>query len=239
MIIRNNAFRLFFLILLLFSFPLCAADSSVAVSATGRASVRPDMVEFDILLTDTASSAALATGRTAEKYRKVQDALRSEGIDVADATSRSFGVRQEWEWENTTRRRVFRGYTSTHVLHVTVRKTGQAGSVIDASVKAGADEIQSIAFTSSRYDEVRRAALADAVRNARHDASVMADAAGVSLGTLLDIQTGSSPGYPVRELDAAPVQKLMAAPSPTEVAPGELEVRAQVFCRWALSRESR
>jgi len=224
------------LLLLFFSLPLSAADSSVAVSSTGSASIRPDMVEFTVLLTDTAPSASEATGRTAEKYRRVQDALRTQGVLAEDASSVSYGVRQQWEWDNASRRRVFKGYTSTHMLHVTVRRLENAGRVIDSSVKAGADEIQGIVFTSSRNEEVRRAALADAVRQARTDAEVMAKAANVSLGVLLDLQTAFSPFYPVGEFDAMPVRKLEAASPSTEVSPGTLVVKAKVFCRWALSR---
>ena len=68
------------------------------------------------------------------------------------------------------------------------------GRAIDAAVQAGADEVQSITFSSSRYEALRQQALAVAVGNARRDAEIMARAAGGRLGQLIEVSV-SQPVY--------------------------------------------
>ncbi|MBF0585719.1 SIMPL domain-containing protein [Prosthecochloris sp. N3] len=223
------------LMILVLALPLRAAEPSVSVSAQGHASAVPDMVEFDVRLQDTAPSAARALALTAEKYSRVRAALRGSGVSDDDAVSRSFSVREKREWDNERKIRVFKGYTATHDLKVTVRRKDRAGAVIDAVAGAGADGISGIRFTSSRYDELQSEALADAVAAARSDAEVMARAAGVSLGRLIGMQTAAPRSYPVRDQVSFAVEKL-AAPAPvTEIQPGELDVTVQVYCSWELS----
>ena len=227
-------------VLLAFVLPLYAADSSVSVSAQGTVSVKPDMAEFQVRLIDTAPTAEQATALTAKKYRSVQQALRKSGVSAEDAVTQSFTVRQEWEWNSASRKKVFKGYTATHTLKVTVRNLADAGRVIDASVRAGADEIPVIGFASSKYEAKRREALSKAVDNAKKDARVMAAAAGMSLGTLLEMQTGTSPVYPLqRNMVQGMGEKALAAPVPTEISPGEQDVKVSVYCRWSLVRKNR
>lgn len=218
----------------LFSMPAFAADPSISVSAKGTASAMPDMAEFQVRLQATAPRAADALERTASTYQRLRSALLEEGIAERDAVSSSISVAQEWEWNNATKKREFKGYTANHLLHVTVRKLADAGRIIDAAARAGADEISGIRFTSSRYEELYRQALADAVGNAREKADVMAEAAGVSRGRLLDMQSGAMPVMPVRDNVAYEAVRSLASSPPTEVVPGELDVTAHVSCRWSI-----
>lgn len=237
---KSLASLVFSVVLLVFALPLYAVDSSVSVSARGTVSVKPDIAEFQVRLIDTAPTAEQATALTAKKYRLVQQALRKSGVSAEDAVTQSFTVRQEWEWNSASRKRVFKGYTATHALKVTVRNLADAGRVIDASVRAGADEIPVIGFASSKYEAKRREALSKAVDNAKKDARVMAAAAGMSLGTLLEMQTGTSPVYPLqRNMVQGMGEKALAAPVPTEISPGEQDVKVSVYCRWSLVRKNR
>lgn len=225
----------FSVVLLVFALPLHAVEPSVSVSARGTVSVKPDIAGLQIRLVSTARTAEQATALTAKKYRSVQQALRNSGVSAGDAVTHSYTVRQEWEWNNTSRKRVFKGYAATHVLKVTVRKLDNTGRVIDAAVQAGADGIPVIGFSSSGYKEKRRDALADAVRNARKDAEAMASAAGMSLGVLQEMHSGAAPVYPVRDMMRSMGEKAVAASVPTEISPGEQDISVTVNCTWSLA----
>ena len=220
--------------LLAFALPLYAADPAVAVSAQGTVSVKPDMAELQIQLIDSARTAEQSATLSAEKHRAVQQALKNAGVGVGDATTQFFTVRQKWDWNSSTRKRVFKGYTTTHVLQVTVKNLANVGRVIDVSVQAGADEISAIKFTSSKYEEKRREALAKAVENAKKDARVMAMASGMSLGKLLDMQHTVAPVYPLQGMVQGRAEKSMSVSVPTEILPGEQDVKVSVHCRWSL-----
>src|SRR6185312_7080309 len=81
------------------------------------------------------------------------------------------------------------GYIVTNTVRADVRRLDDVAKLIDASLAKGANEISSLQFYSSKADSVRRAALAIAVADARADAVALAQAAGASLGPLLEMST--------------------------------------------------
>ncbi len=212
------------------SLPLCAEESQIVVSASGKVSVKPDMAEFGVVLQSDAKSAEKAAAETAEKYRRVQAALRSATVPLGDAPTVSYTVSPNWEWNQSQGKSVLKGYTARHAIMVTVRTLGSIGRAIDAAVQAGADEVQSITFSSSRYEELRKQALAAAVGNARKDAVVMADAAGGRLGQLIEVGV-SQPQFVGRAMDVMAL-KSVSAPAPTEIAPSDQDIVVTVTSRW-------
>ena len=206
-----------------------AEESRIVVSASGKVSVKPDMAEFGVVLQSNAKSAERAAADTAEKYRRVQAALRTAAVPLEDAPTASYTVSPNWEWDQSLGKSLLKGYTARHAIMVHVRTLGLIGRAIDAAVQAGADEVQSITFSSSRYEELRQQALAAAVGNARRDGSIMAQAAGGRLGQLIEVGV-SQPQYSGRP--AMEMMALKAAPAPTEIAPSEQDIVVTVTSRW-------
>ncbi len=212
-----------------FSLPAHAEESRVVVSASGKVSVKPDMAEFGVVLQSNAKSAERAAAETAEKYHRVQAALRTAPVPLEDAPTVSYTVSPNWEWDQSLGKSLLKGYTARHAIMVHVRTLGLIGRAIDAAVQAGADEVQSITFSSSRYEELRQQALAAAVGNARRDGSIMAQAAGGRLGPLIEVGVSQPPysGRPAMEMMA-----LKAAPAPTEIAPSEQDIVVTITSSW-------
>ncbi|MFZ4524342.1 MAG: SIMPL domain-containing protein [Chlorobium sp.] len=208
-----------------------AAEPQVVVSASGKVSIKPDMAEFGVVVKSDAKAADKAAAETAVRYRAVQSALRTAGIPVEDAPTSAYTVSPRWEWSSTLEKNMLKGYTALHTIKVKVRALATTGRAIDAVVQAGADEVQSISFLSSRYEEFRQQALAEAVGNARRDAVIMAKAAGGTLGELIEVSLsqpfyGGRPAFEAMALRAAPAQ------APTEIAPAEQEITVMVNSTW-------
>lgn len=204
----------------------------IVVGASGKVSVKPDIAEFGALVKSAAKNADQAVARTAEKYRAVQQALRQAGIPAEDASTASFTVSPQWEWDQSQGKNVLNGYSARHLVMVRVRNLSLTGKAVDAAVQAGADEVQQITFRSSRFDALRRQALAAAVANARGDAVIMAQAAGGSLGGLIELSVGQ-PIY--RPSPATEVMSMKAAApeaAPTEITPSEEDIVVHVNSRW-------
>ena len=214
-----------------FSLTARAEESQVVVSAAGKVSVKPDMAEFGVVVKSDAKSADKAAAETAEKYRRVQGALRTAGISLEDAPTASYTVSPNWEWDPSLGKSRLKGYSARHAIMVKVRTLGIIGRAIDAVVQAGADEVQSISFSSSRYEELRQQALAAAVGNARKDAAIMAKAAGGHLGQLIEVSV-SQPVYNGRfSMDTISL-KSAPSPAPTEIAPSDQDVVVTISSRW-------
>jgi uncharacterized protein YggE len=122
------------------------------------------------------------------------------------------------------------GYTVSNVVRVELRRIEQVGPVVDASLAKGANQINSIQFSSSTASEARRTAMADAVRDARADADALARAAGGSVGQLIEI-TSSAP--PIRPMYAEVMMRSTAkADVATPIEPGEQVISASVSVIW-------
>jgi len=111
-----------------------------------------------------------------------------------------------------------------------VRRIEQVGPLIDGALGAGANMVNSLRFFSSRADEARRLALADAVGKARSDADAMAKAAGGTLGPLIEMSTAGE----VRPVayDLASARMATAESAATPIDPGEQTVTVFVSARW-------
>ena len=120
-------------------------------------------------------------------------------------------------------------YVARNLIRVEVREIGTMGTLIDAAVRAGANNVHSLQFDTSRRAELRREALQMAMAKACSEASVMAVAAGGTLGPLLQASTND-----VRPYQPQPVMREMAmsAQADTPITPGEMEIGVSVHTRW-------
>lgn len=215
-----------------FSLPASAEESRIIVSASGTVSVKPDMASFGVVVKSDAKMADKAASESAEKYRKVQGALRTAGVPPEDAPTASYTVFPQWEWNPVSGKNVLKGYTARHTIMVKVRSLAAIGRVIDGVVQTGADEVQGITFSSSSYETLRQQALAAAVANARRDAAIMAQAAGGTLGELIEVSIGQ-PIYEGRApMETMALRSVQAAPAPTEIHPSEQDIVVTVTSRW-------
>jgi uncharacterized protein YggE len=126
------------------------------------------------------------------------------------------------------------GYEVTNEVRVIVRKIEALGGILDAAVAAGANRIHDIRFEISGrrtlLDQARRMAVEDAARKAR----VLAEAAGVELGSPLEVSEPPPAGGP-RPLLLA---QRMEADASVPIAPGEQILTTQIDVTFEL-REAR
>lgn len=210
---------------------LRAAETGISVSASSTVTYDPDTAEFSTTVEATDKDAARAASKVATLWGSLQQALRKAGIPAADASSASYTVSPEWEWNSANGKRVFKGYKARHVVRVVVRDLGKLGGAIDAVVGAGAGTVDGLSYSSSQFENLRTQALENAVKSAKYDAEVMARAAGGRLGQPLELQYGQPQSdYPV--MRAAMAEGFKAAPMPTDVEPGEQKLTVSVSSRW-------
>ena len=108
-----------------------------------------------------------------------------------------------------------------------VSDVGEAASLIDAAVEAGANSISGPGLSSSNSEELYRQALAKAVGEARERAQVLAKAAGRSVGEIESIVEGSA-AMPL------PYAERAALDASVPIVPGEQETTATVSVTFSL-----
>jgi uncharacterized protein YggE len=119
------------------------------------------------------------------------------------------------------------GYQVTNTVQITARNLDKLGALLDAVVRAGANQMHGISFrideTEKLLDQARVKAMADAKRKAE----LLAGEAGVVVGEPISIQEGgaSPPPRPARPMM---MMRAMAAESAVPVAAGEQELSVTV-----------
>jgi uncharacterized protein YggE len=200
----------------------------IVTMGSGEARVSPDRATIFIGVQSRASTAATAAATNARRQRAVLDTLRALGLTSAQLSTINYSVSPEMQYDQTTRTSRVTGYTVSNSVRVQVNQLDDVGRIIDAALAKGANEISSLQFESSKADSARRAALAEAVTNARADAEALARAAGGTLGDLIELSTTSSPIRPYAEMAMAKI----ASAAPTPIEPGEQTISASVTTQW-------
>lgn len=205
----------------------------LSVSGEGEARAKPDRAMITVGVQTRAATAAAAAAENARKQNAVLDTLRKLGFTPEQLTTSNYSVSPEMQYDQQGQRPRVIGYVVSNNVRVDVRQLDRAGTVIDAALARGANEIHGLNFYLSDPGPARRAAIADAVAKARADAEALASAAGGRLGPILELSVSPSGPVMFRQQVMDMRAALGAEGAPTPIVGGEEVVRASVSARWA------
>jgi uncharacterized protein YggE len=202
----------------------------IITSGEGQVRVTPDRASVSVGVQTKALTAAAAAADNARRQKAIIDTLKALGLGPDQIATQNYSVNPEMKYEpNTGVGRVV-GYTVSNTVRVELKRMDQVGMVIDATLAKGANQIHSIQFTVSTAAEARRTAMADAVRDARADAEVLARAAGGTLGQLIELSSSSPPPRPM--YGDVMAMSARAEKVQTPIEPGEQTISASVSAVW-------
>jgi len=211
--------------------PVPNAQAPEIVSAgRGDTTIAPTSAAFTVSVTTRAATAAQAAAENAKRLESTLSWLRSQGLAPTDLTTVGYSVAQHYEEQRD--RRTPAGFVARNTVRVEVRRLEDLGKIIDAALTGGATEISTPQFLSTNIGEGRRAALAEAVREARADAEAIARAAGGALGRLISANSGVSSPMFRQAYGEVVLASAMSGGTPTNIMPRDLAVTAQVTVRW-------
>ena len=202
------------------------------IMTSGEAQIRvtPDRATVLVGVQTRAVTAAAAAADNARRQKAILDTLKAMGLGPDQLATQNYSVYPEMKYEPTGGNGRVTGYNVTNTVRVELKRIDQVGNVIDAVLAKGANQVNSIQFTVSTAQDARRTAMADAVRDARADAEVLAKAAGGTLGTLLELTSNSAPIRPMFGEVSMAMAKQDRATTPIE--PGEQIITANVSAIW-------
>jgi uncharacterized protein len=208
------------------------AVPTIEVSGAGEAKVTPDRALIYVAVQTKARTAALAGQENAKLATAILEAVRSAGIAREQISTMGYSVSPSYRYYPDGRKPELTGYDATNTVRVEVRNLDLVGKVIDASLGAGANNINGVSFYASQIDAVQREALANATTNARLSAEAMAKAAGGSLGSLVTLSSQMSDVPHPMPVMAMSMRAKAADEATPVVAPTEQTVNATVIGRW-------
>ena len=206
------------------------ADSAPIITtvASGEVSVAADRAVLTIGVVFRDSSATEAGARLARAINSVRDTLTQLGFPADSIPTTRFGVTPEYSYEGE---RELLGYNAFSAMEVTLVRLDEIGRIIDGALAAGANDITSIEYQTSRLREARSEALRRAVREARDDADALAAAGGGTLGELIALSTADTRGLG-GGLRIEGVVVRGATAQGTAVSPRQVQVSITVTAQW-------
>ena len=189
--------------------------------------VRPDLAEVRLGVETEAPTAAQARQENAVRAGKVVDAIKALGIPeraIQTSVFQIYPVRRSEDREYRGEPPIV-GYKVVNVVSVRTEQFDLVPKIIDNSVGAGANRVDSVSFLLQDEAAARQSALQQAVANARANALAMAKALDVELVTVQTVQQG---GVGVVRPPMLFRAQAAEAAAPTPVFPGEVTVNASV-----------
>ena len=213
-------------------------DSQViTVSSRETVKVVPDLAEIIYAVTTQDKDAGVCQKENKEKINRLIDTLKELGVEEKSIQTSFFDLNPRYDWENDG---AIIGYEAVTQVTVTGIQLDQAGLVMEKSVESGVNQIQSVSFLSSSYDESYQEALKMAVAQAQEKAQALADASGCTLGRPVQI-TEHTANDRYRYANEAKLSRGMAemedgaaAADMAAVMPGEIEVEANISVDYAI-----
>jgi uncharacterized protein len=165
-----------------------SAGSTITVTGNGTVDATPDRASFDFGVTTNGATAAEALSRNSSEARAIIDALKKAGVGSSDIQTTQVSL---WPQTSSNGTRIT-GYQASNSVQVTAA-VGKSGQLVDAAVGAGANNVNGpnldTADRSSLYNQALKLALA----KAKTKAQAIADATGLTLGSVLKVREGGAP----------------------------------------------
>jgi uncharacterized protein len=199
-----------------------SSTNTVSVSASSSVVVEPDEAVVNIAVVCQEPTAGAALGVTRDRAAQVRARLVALGIADRDVRAGDVGLQQLMSYEGQTPRPI--GFESRIGFTIVVRDLPRLDDVLVELVESGVSALNGVSFSSSQSAAHCDRALTQAVAEAHRKATLLASAAGRSVGQALTIDDASGFGPP-----AGGGMRMMAASfDSSAVAPGGMELSAAV-----------
>lgn len=211
--------------LLILAFISCAASAfaqtpaqrdTIAVTGFGRTSVIPDRVTFNVAVQTVGQTVDEAVNENNAKIKEVIAALKKAGATDRDLRTSNFTIYPQQDYQQGKLPRIL-GYNVSNNITVTRPNPAEASKLLQAAINAGVNQSSGLNFEVSDPARGRDAGLKAAFDDAKSKATLLAQAAGRTLGPAISIGEGGNVNAP----PPRPYGMVMAAKAEVSEVPVE------------------
>jgi len=207
----------------------------VSVTGSGEVTAQPDMAYVTLGVEARRPTLAEARTEVSATVERVLALTRELKIEPKFVDSTRLQVQPDYRWDEQSSKQVLLGYLVSRQVDVELHDLDRLGTLLEKSVSAGVNQVGGARLDSSRRKELERAALAQAVDDARLNADALARAAGAKLGPVQSLSTAGTmpvPMYAERAMAVAAAPKADAAAESYQ--PSEMKFTANVSAQFEL-----
>lgn len=156
---------------------------TISVQGQGKVNAVPDIATLNFgVQTGRQKSADGAMQMLSASMNKVFEAVKAAGVEEKDIATQYLSLNPSYDWNEGVR--LDTGFEASQSLTVKVRDLAKITAVLDAAVKAGANQAGSVGFTIDEPKVLQEEAREMAIADAREKAQKLAADLGVSLGRM-------------------------------------------------------
>jgi uncharacterized protein YggE len=201
------------------------------IVAEGEVTRAPDVVSISAGVVTQSARASDAMAENARRMAATVTALRKAGVADRDIRTSAINLSPQYRYgENVPP--TITGYQASNQVEVRFRDVSRAGSVLDALVAVGANQINGPTFGLDKPEEALDEARGKAVQTARARAELYAKAAGLRVKRIVAISEGG--GFAPQPPIVVQSMRAKAVASDTPIEPGEQKLNVTVSVSFEL-----
>jgi uncharacterized protein len=202
------------------------------IVATGEVTRVPNVALITTGVVTKAATATAAIGDNAERMTKVRAALRRAGIADRDIQTSSVRLNPDYRYDNG-QPPVLTGYQASNSLSVRFRDVRRSGTILDALVAQGANQIDGPTLTVDKPEAALDDARVAAIATGRARADLYARALGMRVIRLISVsEGGAEQPRPMPMMSEVVVTGSRV--KQTEIDPGEQKIATSVSMSFEL-----
>ena len=206
----------------------------VELSVAETVKARPDIVNVGAGVTTLAPTAVAAMQQNAKAMDAVIAKIKALGVAADDIQTAGINLYAQYDYDQASRKQVFRGYQASNTVNVTLRQVDKAGQVLDALVAAGATDINGPNFAIDDDSVPKAQARKAAMEKARAQALDYAKMAGYANIRLLEVSEAVIVSRPMPMMMKAQAADAVATSTPVE--PGLVGTGVTVTVKYEMTR---
>ena len=201
-----------------------------SVSGVGEETAIPNTALMSIGITKTTPTVTDAQNQANTVINKITEELKKLGVEEKNIKTTNYSVSPDYDYSPPAGggKQTVKGYTVTENLEVRITPIEKANSAADIATANGANLVGGITFVldEQTQEKMENEARKQAIEKAKKKAQALADAAGIRLGKIVDVQESNN-GNPRIMPYALDAQKT-ASSIPTNLSPGENKVTVTI-----------
>jgi hypothetical protein len=206
----------------------------ITVSATGKASVAPDIALITLGVTTEGKKVETIVPENTAKMNAILKAVKDLGIEEKDIQTTNYSLSPQYDYLETGVR-IFTGYTLSQQINVKVRDFAKIGNVLEKGTSSGANLIGSLQFSIDDTEKVKELAKKDAIAKAKAQAVLIEKETGLKLGKIKNVYEnyyGAPYSYGMGGGDT--MKEASTVSAPPQIQAGEQEITVQINLTYAV-----
>jgi uncharacterized protein YggE len=200
---------------------------SITVIGEAMISAEPDQAHIDIGVVTQARSAPDASRENAERLSRVLTEVKKLLGKGDEVKTSGYSLTPNYRYPQGGKPEIV-GYTASNTVRIKTNTLDLVSRLIDGAMQAGANNVNRLIFTLKDEQGAQLEALRQASAKAKTKAEAIAASLGLKIVRIASINEGERTIQPIYRQAMAARGEALAAPAPTPVEPGTVDVRATV-----------